>query len=91
MSRSFKVAPLPKQPADDSGDRRSTEEVRRRPFVFANRLTLTIDETAELLGIGRTLAYEAARTGRLPTIRIGRRVLVPVAELELLVRSNKPL
>jgi excisionase family DNA binding protein len=41
------------------------------------KLTLTVPEAAELLGIGRTAAYEAARTGELPTVRLGRRVLVP--------------
>ena len=46
------------------------------------RLTRTIPEAAELLGIGRGSAYEAARTGQLPTIRIGRRLLVPLAALE---------
>ena len=40
------------------------------------RKTLTIPETAKLLG------YEAARRGEIPTIRIGRRILVPVAALE---------
>ena len=41
------------------------------------RLTLTVDETAHLLGISRGLAYEMARVGKLPTIRFGRRLLVP--------------
>lgn len=47
--------------------------------------TLTITEAAELLGIGRNLAYEtAARDGELagvPVIRVGRRLLVPQARL----------
>ena len=49
------------------------------------RLTLTISEAAKLLGIGRNLAYEAARTGELPTVVIGRRILVPVVVLERLL------
>lgn len=48
-------------------------------------LTLGIEEAARLLGIGRATAYEAARTGQLPTIRIGRRLLVPRAQLLALV------
>ena len=44
--------------------------------------TYTVPEAAEALGIGRNAAYEAARTGQLPTIRIGKRILVPVAALE---------
>lgn len=46
------------------------------------RLTLTIPEAAEKLGIGRNQGYEAARTGQIPTIRIGKRLLVPVTALE---------
>lgn len=42
------------------------------------RATITVEEAAALLGIGRTAAYEAARRGQLPTRRLGRRLLVPV-------------
>ncbi|MEX2324055.1 MAG: helix-turn-helix domain-containing protein [Acidimicrobiia bacterium] len=45
------------------------------------RLTLSIAETAALLGLGRTSAYEAARRGQIPTRRLGRRVMVPVPAL----------
>jgi len=41
------------------------------------RLTLTVEEAGELLGISRALAYEMARTGRLPTLRFGKRIVVP--------------
>ena len=41
------------------------------------RATMTITEAAEQLGIARNQAYEAAKRGEIPTIRIGRRVLVP--------------
>ncbi len=38
--------------------------------------TQTIDEAAKELGIGRNQAYAAARRGEIPTIRIGKRILV---------------
>jgi excisionase family DNA binding protein len=38
--------------------------------------TQTIDEAAKELGIGRNQAYAAARRGDIPTIRIGKRILV---------------
>jgi excisionase family DNA binding protein len=47
--------------------------------------TYTVPEAAEALGIGRNAAYEAARTGQLPTIRIGKRILVPLVALERLL------
>jgi excisionase family DNA binding protein len=43
--------------------------------------TLTIEECASILRLSRGSAYEAARTGQIPTIRIGRRLLVPRGKL----------
>jgi excisionase family DNA binding protein len=48
---------------------------------IAGRPTIRVEEAAILLGIGRSTAFEAARRGELPTIRIGRRLLVPVPQL----------
>jgi excisionase family DNA binding protein len=47
----------------------------------AERLVMTVPEAAELLGISRESAYKAARAGQLPTVTLGRRLLVPVARL----------
>ena len=56
---------------------------------MSERLTLTVPEAAELLGVSCGVAYEAARTGELPTIRIGRRLLVSRAPLmELLGETD---
>jgi excisionase family DNA binding protein len=55
------------------------------------RVTLTIDETAKRLGIGRNQAYEAARQHQIPTIRVGKRLLVPIAALERLLNGPSPL
>lgn len=44
--------------------------------------TISVEEAAKILGIGRNTAYEAARSGELPTIRVGRRILVPYAAIE---------
>ncbi|MHB1988250.1 MAG: helix-turn-helix domain-containing protein [Acidimicrobiales bacterium] len=46
------------------------------------RLTFTVEEAAERLGIGRATAYEAVARSEIPSIRIGRRILVPRAALE---------
>jgi excisionase family DNA binding protein len=40
-----------------------------------------VEEAGRLLRLSRGSAYEAARTGQIPTIRIGRRLLVPRAAL----------
>jgi excisionase family DNA binding protein len=47
----------------------------------AEPLTLTVDEVAALLRISRGAAYEAVRQGTIPALRLGRRILVPVAAL----------
>lgn len=46
-----------------------------------HRIILTVEETASLLGLGRTAAYEAVRKGQLPSRRLGRRVVIPVPAL----------
>lgn len=52
-----------------------------------DKQTLTVPEAAKVLGIGRAAAYEAARTGQIPTIKIGKRILVPMAALEQLLKE----
>jgi len=54
------------------------------------RKTLNVDEVAQLLGIGRTLAYQAVRRGEIPSIRIGNRYLVSKAALEAVISGEKP-
>jgi excisionase family DNA binding protein len=51
-------------------------------------LTVSVEEAGRLLGVSRGVAYEAARSGQLPTIRLGRRILVPRARLLELVGVN---
>jgi excisionase family DNA binding protein len=47
------------------------------------RMTISVEEAALQLGIGRNLAYELARRGELPgAIRLGRRILVSKKALE---------
>jgi len=61
--------------------RNITQEGRPDP----KPLTLTIPQAAELLGISVSKAYEAARVGDLPTVKIGARVLVSRRRLEELI------
>lgn len=49
------------------------------------RRALDVPEVARRLGISRSFAYELVASGRLPSIRLGRRVLVPVDQLERLL------
>jgi excisionase family DNA binding protein len=51
-------------------------------------LVLTVEEAARALRIGRGAAYEAARTGELPVIRIGRTLRVPRHALEQMLGAE---
>ncbi|WP_434811253.1 helix-turn-helix domain-containing protein [Microbacterium sp. bgisy189] len=44
-------------------------------------MTLTVEEAARVLRIGRNSAYEAIARGDIPSVRIGGRVLIPSARL----------
>jgi len=62
------------------GRRVSSETVERR--------TYTIEEAGRLLGLSRNSAYARATDGSLPTIRFGRRLLVPKAALDRLLSGE---
>jgi excisionase family DNA binding protein len=49
---------------------------------------MTLDEVASLLRISRGSAYEAARRKEIPTIRIGRRLLVPTDALNKMLSGQ---
>ena len=53
--------------------------------------TFTVEEAAEVLGIGRNSAYEGVRTGEIPSVRIGKRILVPRAALERRLQVANPV
>lgn len=42
-----------------------------------HRLVYGVPEAGEMLGLSRNAAYEAARRGDIPTIRIGKLIRVP--------------
>lgn len=50
---------------------------------------LTVEQTAQVLGISRGLAFTAVRTGEIPSIRIGRRILVPRDSLRDMVLGRR--
>ena len=50
--------------------------------------TYTIIEAAKKLGISRNTCYEAAKQGQIPTIKIGKRILVPMAALDKMLAGE---
>ena len=72
------------QPEQEAAAARGTTGTGR-----AERLTFTVDEVAVALGISRSSAYECAKRGDIPTVRLGRRIVVPRrAVLELLGETD---
>jgi excisionase family DNA binding protein len=55
--------------------------------ISQDRLTLTVEEAAQVLGVGRTVAYRLVREGRIPAIRLGAKWFVPKAALEAFLAS----
>lgn len=60
-------------------DARNTKPARR---------VVTVSEAASILRISRGSANEAAKRKEISTIRIGRRLLVPLAALERMLAGN---
>lgn len=66
---------------------RGLSPARRQPGGDSLCLTISVEEAARVLGISRGAAYTHARDGSLPTIRLGKRLLVPKAALEKLLSA----
>lgn len=45
-------------------------------------------DAGEWLGLGRTATFDAVKRGEIPTIKLGRRLLVPVADLRRLAHLD---
>ena len=72
-------------------DRRADHVVPRLPgdptmsVAEDARLAYTVEEVRQLLGLGRQAVYRAVNSGEIPSVRIGKRILVPKAALEALL------
>jgi excisionase family DNA binding protein len=63
---------------------------RRQPGGDSLCLTFSVEQAARALGISLSAAYAHARDGSLPTIRLGKRFLVPKKALERLLLGDQP-
>jgi excisionase family DNA binding protein len=54
-----------------------------------DRLTISVEEAARALSISRAHAFRMAANGELPTVRLGKRLLVPIDALNKLAASAK--
>jgi DNA binding domain, excisionase family len=51
----------------------------------SDKPTMTVEEAGECLGLGKTASYDAIHRGDIPHLRIGRRIVVPTAQLRRLL------
>ncbi len=56
--------------------------VEAKEHAAENKITISVEQAAELIGISRTLAYQKVNSGELPARRIGNRWLVSKVRLE---------
>ena len=72
----------------------ATRENEPRPCLtreeIGGRFTVTIPEGGAVIGLGRGASYAAAKRGEIPTIRVGRKILVPVAALLRMLGEDVP-
>lgn len=52
------------------------------------RMLVSVTEAARTLGVSRSFAYELVAAGVLRSIRLGRRILIPVSALEDLIATG---
>jgi len=57
--------------------------------TWQERPTLTVEECAAVLRIGRSAAYQAVKAGQIPSIRVGRSIRVPRHRLERLLELHE--
>lgn len=60
---------------------RSSSEYQKVEAQTESSLILTAVEAAKLLRIGKATCYEQIRLGVIPSIRIGKRIIIPRAAL----------
>ena len=51
-------------------------------------LALSVKAAAKILGLSRASAYEAVRTGQIPSLRFGKRIVVPRAALNKMLSQT---
>jgi excisionase family DNA binding protein len=52
------------------------------------RILLRVAEAAELLGIGKSTAYELVAEGALPSVRVGKTIRIPNDELRAMIKQK---
>lgn len=65
-----------------NNDNQQQDAQNQTQGAAAPRLTRKPEELVSVLGIGRNTIYELIRTGQLRSIRVGRKLLVPLSAVD---------
>jgi excisionase family DNA binding protein len=52
-------------------------------------LTVNVETAGRMLGISRPTAYERVNDGSIPSIRLGKRILVPIIAIERMLNGKQ--
>lgn len=53
-----------------------------------DRITFSVTEAAEVLGVSRSFMYQLVKENRIPSFKLGNRRLIPKESLEAWIRNN---
>ena len=79
------TGPYNATPKTVGGQKVPPDELAATAEDWRDRSTVTVEEAAPIIGVSRGSAYAAARSGEIPTVRVGRRMVVPVVALRRLL------
>jgi excisionase family DNA binding protein len=68
-----------------SGEKSKKTKAEGKTNNLPKRRTITVEEAAEILGIGRSTAFRYVQSGKIPSIKIGNRVLLTDTIIERLL------
>ncbi len=54
-----------------------------------SKICMSPAETAEALGISKSMIYMLLRENKLPYVKVGKRYLIPISELEMWCKQNE--
>ncbi|EEG78115.1 helix-turn-helix domain-containing protein [Dethiobacter alkaliphilus] len=56
--------------------------------MIREKLTISVEEAGQILGIGRSLAYKLAKERAFPVLPLGRKLVVPTEEFYQWIREK---
>ena len=56
--------------------------------MSSEKIILSVTETAYLLGLSRNSTYQGVQSGAIPSIRVGKRILIPKAALDRMLECD---